>query len=476
MKKDILISKAITEITQGLYKSGEKFDSVRDLSQRYKVSHVTASVILNELVSTGLLDSKERSGHYVTQDKALLIRYGSSNTSRPTKENLLAHLVESENSQEIIALGTAATMTELVPTKELMDSIPSKSLHFKDSLSKYSYPPGNFELRFQISKLMNRSKADDIILTNGATEGMFLAVNSIIKPGDSVLINSPTFYGTINLLQSFNINIIEITNSIEKINFPKIEHELKTNKTIKAGIFQVNIPNPHGRSLQDKEKIKLVNLFKKYNRKIIEDDTYSHLSFESEHLNSLYSYDTSEDTVYYCSSFSKTLGPGLRVGWTIPPKDEYKSLLKQKLAMSFSGATNNEALVLSLLKKKGFYNRHIKKVKREFQRNIRYLQMKFEKNLSKEVKVSSPQGAFSIWIELPKSIDTFKIYTKLIEKKIAITPGVVYSSNQNYKNCIRLNCALDFNREVKKAIDEVIYEINTACTITDSKDTDQDQQ
>lgn len=462
MKKDKIIITILKEISAGLYLPGEAFESVRGLASKYAISHMTAHGIICELIDMGILESKFKAKSTITKDRKLLEAFVIEYTSLPTKINkkqLLSYLLGVETNSEITNFGTAINMEEIVPKNYLINGDGLKKNYF----SRYSYPPGGLEARSHLAKRLSTKNlkiaAQDIILTNGALEGISLCLNLLLSPGDKVLICTPAFYGTIHLLNQLKNKVVEIKH-LKKFPLNEIEASLKNDKKIKVGLFQSNYSHPTGKSISENEKKKLVEIFKKYSRVIIEDDTYQFLGYEKQTSTNLAVYDLTNEVVFTCSSFSKVLGPGTHFGWIVSPEHFVEKIISYKISYSFSTQLLNEKLVDSFMKNENQFNRHLDKIRKMFETNSIYIYDYLLKNLNCSCLVIKPEGAFSIWIELPKKVDSFLIYEELIKLKISITPGDVYSLNDSYKNFIRINSARTITDNTELALKKICDVIN----------------
>ncbi|MCO4783329.1 MAG: PLP-dependent aminotransferase family protein [Candidatus Cloacimonetes bacterium] len=452
------------EINNSIYKVGEKLPSIRDVCTIYSCSHMTAVSAFSDLERKGYIQSQERSGHYVLNTKTnidqitdLIVSYADSNVS-----NLVSQLLETENDPDILPLGTNVKFENYFPIKKALNLIPLKSDAFLSLYTKYSYPPGSKVLRSQIAKRLHWRDVDvspkEMIITHGVTEGTYLALKVLTNPGDKVVISSPCFFGILNILEQLKLRVVEVPSChINGVNLSVVEKVLDE-EDIKVGVFQTNFENPKGCLTSNEDKQVLVEMFAKRNAFIVEDDINGELSHSSKLMSNLKSYDKTKDVVFSAGSFSKTMGPGFRVGWLIPCKKYYQKVIKAKLSTSFSGIRINEKILELFLTEGTMYNKQLKQITTSFQENVLSIRSMILNNMFEGCIVSNPQGGFCLWIEFPKKIDSFILYKQLLKEKIAITPGHIFSTKKLYENCIRLNCAIKADRRVENAI-QLIFEI-----------------
>lgn len=458
VKRTVIVEQIENDIYNRVYQAGEQLPSVRELCKKYGCSHMTAFNALLDLASNGLIEGRERAGYFVLgleQDD--LSQDYIRGVEEPNIANILTHLIETESHDNIHPLGTAARMEMLLPMKQILESAKVKEQFFRNSFSAYSYAPGDIELRRQISKRLNwreiKSLPEELIITNGATEAMFLSLRALTSPGDSVIISTPCFFGTINMLEQLKLRVIEVPSITGVgVDVASIKRMLARNPEIKAGVFQVNYDNPTGDSLSESDRKELVKIFKEYGIFIVEDDTYGELSHDGDILSNLKKYDKGSEVVFSCGSFSKTLGPGFRVGWISPPTKFIEKLKRLRLGTTFSGVTVSEKLLSQYLKKKGRYEKHLVNLNATFKENVNSIRELCEEYLPEGTIISRPRGGFCLWVKFDKKLDSFLLYKNLIKKNIAISPGIIFSSKHLFPNYIRINCGVELNEKVEKSI------------------------
>ena len=226
-----------------------------------------------------------------------------------------------------------------------------------------------------------------------------------------------------------------------------LEHLQKAIKkfAVKACVFVPNFNNPLGSCMPDENKKRLVELITKHNIPLIEDDIYGELYFGKTRPRNCKYYDT-RGMVLHCSSFSKSLSPGYRIGWVMPGK--YFDVVKQlKRIQNISSPTLTQAAIAHYLKH-GRYEFHLKNLRKALHtQSLRYVQA-IIKYLPEDTKVSRPHGGFILWLELNKKINAFKLRTEAMKHHISIVPGKIFSAGNNYSNCIRISFGKPWNDDV----------------------------
>jgi DNA-binding transcriptional MocR family regulator len=464
VRKKYIIEQIERDIYNKVLVSGEKLPSVRELCLKYGCSHMTAYNTLSDLCVKGIVISRDRSGHYVSDERAIFgMKEIEGDLLRdPSQAAIIPHLIETERHSNILPLGTAARLDLLLPIKKIFEKIPNKEIFFRKWLSSYSYPPGDCDLRNEIAKHMSWRKVntltENIVLTNGATEAMYISLLTLVNPGDCIIVASPFFFGTRQFIDQLKLKVIEIPYLKGGIvDLEKIELALLRNKEIKLGIFQVNFNNPDGALVSQSDRQALVDLFRDHDTYLVEDDTYGDLSHDHKYMNNLKSFDKYNDTVFSCSSFSKTLGPSFRVGWVIPPAKYIERVCLVKLSTSFSGNLANEKLIANFLKKRKAYERHLKYLNESFKDNMTKMLFDIENLFPSNITVTKPRGGFCLWVDLGKGFDSFNLYKELIKNNIAVSPGAVFSTENLYGHFIRINCAINYDEKVYNGLKTIAH-------------------
>lgn len=462
MKKGLLYleiaSVMALEIEKGVYREGEKILSLRALARRFNCTVETALKAYVELEKKGLLFAKARSGFVVAKKmNSIELKLEAINLENLRAHEVLGHLLKIEGKREVIGFGTALRTPHLFPLKKIYSQVTGANKVFQELDSHYSYPPGPEGLRLQIAKRLSArgmsATKEQILICAGATEAIFLSLLLTTKTGDNVLVHSPCFFGSLNSMAALGLNVFEVMgedlNEIEKI----IKKE-----NIKVLIVQANFQQSTGTSFSEKLKKGLVEICAHHNVKIIEDDAYGELNHTGNLISNLRKHDKN-NIVFSCGTFSKTLGPGLRLGWIYADDKLIEELVVLKLATTYSSSAHTEKAV-ELFLKNNSYQRHLSRMNRILAGNIKIIRSSLVKSLPDFVKISNPKGGFSLWINFDSRLDSFELYKKLMKENIAVSPGHIFTTGKKYRNEIRINCGLEMTKEVKRALQRMIDIIN----------------
>ncbi len=452
-------------IEQGLYRHGEKLPSVRNLSQEHGVSISTVQQAYQVLENLQLIRPQPRSGYFVAPRKAQPpVPAMSRPVQRPvevTQWDEVLTLLEARGDREIINFGGGTpdvTQPSLKPLWREMSRLAQHNVH--DVLS-YDPLPGQRELRTQISRLMLDSGSsvdpDDIVITNGCHGALALALLAVCKPGDIVAVESPSFYGTMQLLRGFDIKAIEIPTDPETgISIEALEMALEQ-WPIKGVILVPNCNNPLGFIMPEARKKAVLTLAQRHDIVIFEDDIYGELATEYPRPRTIKSFDI-DGRVLLCSSFTKSVAPGLRVGWIIPGRYRDR-VLHMKYAAIGTNVPSTQ-LAMAAFIREGHYHRHVRRMRQIYQQHLETYTCWVRQYFPCEICVTRPQGGFMLWIELPETVDMLCVSRQLCRLKLQIAPGSLFSASGKYRNCLRINCAMplsDKNREAIQKVGEAVH-------------------
>lgn len=445
-------------IEQGLYQSGERLPSVRGLSQEHGVSISTVQQAYHILEDQQLITPQPRSGYFVAPRKAVHpVPALTRPAQRPieiTQWDEVLDLINSRTKQEMTSFGSGIPDLTQPTIKPLWREMTKIIQNQPSALLRYDCIYGLPALREQIARLMLDSHClvtpDDIVVTNGCAEALSIAIRAVCEPGDIVAVESPSFHGTMQMLRGFGIKVIEIpTDSVTGISVEALELALEQ-WPIKAVFLVPQCNNPLGFIMPVDRKKAILQLAQRFDIAIIEDDVYGELAYEYPRPITIKSMDV-DGRVLLCSSFSKTLSPGLRVGWIIPGR-YWERALHMKYIGTGSTTTITQQLVANFIQS-GHYHRHVRRMRQHYKRNLDIFTRWVRHYFPCGICVSRPQGGFLMWIELPENVDTVRLNQALCHKNIYIAVGSLFSASGKYRNCLRLNYALTFNPATEGALE-----------------------
>ncbi|MEH6385933.1 MULTISPECIES: aminotransferase-like domain-containing protein [unclassified Colwellia] len=444
-KYEQLAHKLMRQIEDNKWRCNEKLPSIRDLASIYSVSKISVQKALHTLEARGIVFVKTKSGYYVSAVKPQQqISQGLTQIDKPK-------LVDVPEIFYEIMERTAAF--DIAPINLDITKPPNHLLllnrHISRALRKnpqnnalyYCEPTGYLPLRHQISEHYRRRdlhiSEQEICITSGCQNSLFLALTATCEPGDIVAIESPAFYGVLQLLQQLKLKVLELPTSYT-IGLTADSLEEATKKwDIKACVLTANFATPTGALIPTKEKRKIAALATEKNIIIIEDDIYGDLGFHSK-VESLKNYDTQGNFIL-CSSFSKSLSRDLRLGWIVAGKHLNK-IVHMKLVYQLSTSQAIQYGLSSFLAE-GHFERHLHQYRKVLLKQRDQLTDAIADNWKISTTFTVPDGGLAIWVQLPTEIDTFLLYKDAIAQGIIITPGRLFSSVKKFSNCLRLSFA-----------------------------------
>ncbi|KFC35100.1 PLP-dependent aminotransferase family protein [Elizabethkingia anophelis] len=463
MKNDFLYSsithKLSAQIKSGVLKEGERLPSVRALCQNHNVSMNTAKRVFLELESQSLIYSVPQSGYFVSQLPYL--RLPLPETSKPSpvassnEPNELINKVFTNIGREDLTLfSIGAPDGELIPLPQLKKEVIQATRTLKGGGTSYESLQGNVTLRRMIAaRSLNwggNLNEDEIITTNGGMNSLSFCLMALTKPGDTIAIESPCYPGILQLAISLRLKVLELPTHPETgLLVDELE---KLVSKIDICLLIPNFNTPLGSCMPDENKKAVVQLLSKHNIPIVEDDVYGDLHFGNKRPSCCKAFDT-EGNVLWCSSISKTLAAGYRVGWIAPGK--YKDqIMKLKLVHSIcSNSIINESVGSFL--KSGKYEKHLWQLRKTLQENYLNYAQTIAQHFPEGTKISQPKGGLALWVEFSGDINTVELFELAMKKNICIAPGRVFTLQDQYHNCMRLTLGLPWNESLKEKLIEV---------------------
>jgi len=459
-------------IEEGTLPPGERMPSVRRLSRERGISITTVLHAYRLLENGGYLEVRAQSGHYVRSrlGQRPAARGGASSSvieappelGRPlhgpvivNRWSMISTLLADLQNPNLLQLGAVVPDPELLPIDRLHRTLISVARRLGAKAEGYQISQGLRALRVEIARRMMVGGADlapdDLIVTLGAQEGVNLCLRAICQPGETVAVESPCYYGFLQILELQGLKALELPVhpreglSLEALGWA-LEHH-----PIKAALLIPNFNNPSGFTMPDDRKQALVGMLSRRGIPIIEDDLYGDLAYDDQRPRLLKAYDRA-GLVLSCSSISKTLAPGFRVGWAAPGRWK-EDVRRLKIVGTVSNPSLPQFAIADFLANGG-YERHLRQIRREYRRRTQWLSDAVVRHFPQGTSVSQPEGGFHLWVELPEGCDTLSLYPKAVAAGMTLGPGVLFSTSDRFRRCLRLNAA--FARpEIEPKIEEL---------------------
>ncbi|WP_286235687.1 PLP-dependent aminotransferase family protein [Thalassotalea sediminis] len=430
------------EINQQRWLAGEKLPSIRALSCKFGFSINTVVHALRELEAQSIVEASVKRGYFVKSK----VNQGANSMS-------LAHEVA------LVKVSLPVLFYDIMATGAAFDILPKSERAKPDnallSLNRairrvtrsqahdlamyYDAPLGDISLRRQLSLRYRQRGAllneEQFCITSGCQHALFLALLCITKPGDNVAVESPAFYGVLQSLEQLSLNIIEIPSCAETgMDINALEQAL--NKwPIKACIVTPSFATPTGARMPLNKQKMLLNLATKFDFTIIEDDIYGDMSFNGT-LSPLKALDETGNVIL-CGSMSKALSKDLRIGWIVGGKYQDR-LIRLKLATSLASSKAHQQ-GLAMFMAEGGYRRHLQQLVSALVRHKQQLIQAITSYLPEYIAYTNPEGGNSLWIALPKEVDSYQLYLNAKKQGITLTPGQLFSVSGHYTHYLRMS-------------------------------------
>jgi DNA-binding transcriptional MocR family regulator len=440
-----LAGRLIDHIQEGVYPVGSRLPSVRALAKSEQVSIATVTSAYSVLEERGWAEPKPKSGYFVKRaaiESLNMPKRSRAKTSpRAVTVAELAMAVQRGAAASKGVVFSAAVPDLDFPISEVVKRNFTRLSRYQSSFGNgYDIPEGLLELRKQIARRAVDAglhiSPDALITTMGAQNAISHALRALTTAGDIVAVESPCYFGVLQMIEGFGLKAIEIpTDPVTGMSVDALTLALQR-WPIKAILTIPAFSNPLGCIIPMEKKRILIQLAQRYDIPIIEDDIYGDLQFEGRRSKALKSIDP-DGRVLWCSSVSKTMDPHLRVGW-IAPGRYYNEVLQQKFVSEISSPSLPQ-LVTAEIMKKGLYDRHLRHARVSY--HLRYMRLL---ELAREyfphsMRVSSAKGGLVAWFEMPRSVDATELYYICREEDIHLAPGELFSVSGLYQNCFRLS-------------------------------------
>ncbi len=447
-------------IAAGILAPGDRLPSVRERALPERVSVSTVLPAYQLLEARDLVEARPQSGHYVrlparpTPAPEPAISAPSRRAAEPEVSDLVRRVYAAARDERLVQLGAAVPSIQLLPSKPLNRILAALAREVGSVGLAYDMPPGWPPLRQQLSR---RSlswgcalSADDFITTCGASEAVSLCLLAVARPGDIVAIESPAYYGVLRVVEALGLKALEIpTHPRDGIQLDALAEALRRHP-VRAVLVVTNFSNPLGTVMPDARKQELVELVRRAEVPLVEDDIYGDLHFGPLRPRAAKAWDK-EGWVMLCGSFSKTLAPGWRVGWAAPGRfREQVELLK--FAQTVATPTLLQMAIAEFLQAGG-YDRHLRTLRRALAGQMQRMRETLSQVLPEGTRITRPEGGTLLWVQMPDGVDALALHAEALERGIAIAPGPIFSATgTGYPSCIRINTGMADDERIHAAL------------------------
>lgn len=441
----------------GTLQAGMRAPSLRSLAQQHGTSISTAQQAYRLLEDRGVLEARPKSGFYIRPGSAVGLERPAL-SQPPQDASLIAiggvlDLLEQGASPDLAPLGCAVPDAKLLAAGRLDRFLARAARNKGTQYNSYLEPRGLLDLRQQIARRALRwgqaLAPEDLAITYGCTEALSLALSAVTRPGDTVAIESPTYFGLLQTLESKGLKALELpTHATDGLDLNALSSALERHP-VRACLFSSSFNNPLGCLMPDAKKRALVRILAEHDVPLIEDDIYGDIYFGETRPKPFLALAPDAD-ILYCSSFSKVLAPGYRVGW-LATKRHLTRVLEAKFANTLCGAVLPQAALADFLSSGG-YDNHLRRMRRVFAQNIDRMTRAVARHFPASTKITRPSGGFVLWLELPPQFDSRAVYALALKEGVCFAPGDVFSASDRYRHCLRLSCGHTWDASLEAAV------------------------
>lgn len=432
-------------IRAGSLRPGDRLPSVRELKQQRGCSASTVFAAYYHLEAQGLIETRPRSGYFVAQR----VRQASSepDAAQPVDEamavdvsTLVFQVLAQARQRDMVPLGSAFPSPALFPLRQLATGLSRALKQMDPWQTMEDLSPGNAALRHQLAlrygTLGIHVPASELVVTSGAMEALNLALEVTTQPGDLVAIETPTFYATLQALERRGLKAIEVqTHPRTGVSLASLRKVLAS-QPVKACWFMPTFQNPMGCTMPDEAKAELVQLLSERGIPLIEDDVYGELHHGARRPPPAKAWDR-DGWVLHCSSFSKSLAPGYRIGWVAAGRFAV-ALGRHKLMSSLATALPSQLALQEYLQHKRL-DRHLRSLRLALGRQQAATLRAIEQHFPAGTRVTRPDGGYFLWVELPAGVDALAIHAQALRQGIGVAPGHLFSADRRYRHHLRIN-------------------------------------
>jgi DNA-binding transcriptional MocR family regulator len=446
------------QIQEGVFRVGERLPSVRQLCASERVSPSSAMQALSLLEARGLIEARPKSGFYVRNRRA-----GSAPQPRPSRcalkpalvgvSDIVGQVFKQAGDPRMVPLGAALPSPALLPNDRLSRCLALAARSEPECMGRYDVRPGHPELLRQLARRFAACGCtvpqDEIVVTFGAMEALNVAVRAVTRPGDIVVVESPCYFGILEVLESLGLRALPIPGTCEEgIDLDLLETAIERHR-VKAVALVPSFNNPSGSCMSQPRRERLMALLADHGIPLIEDDIYGDLHFGPERPLPVKALDR-DGLVLYCGSFSKTLAPGLRVGWVAAGR--YTEQARRLKFISSTTTPSINQLAIARYLESAAMDRHLRGLRQAFRTQVAQISEAIVESFPSGTALSQPAGGFYLWVQLPEGVDALDLHRLAAEENIYIAPGQIFCPHTDIRNRIRISCGYPCDARIRKSI------------------------
>ena len=450
-------------IQSGVLAPAERIPSVRSLVRTHRVSLSTALQACRQLESDGLIEARPRSGYFVRpRHRASTLPAKEPDPHRPLDpasfvgihDRVSDFIAKCERHATPFDFALAAASPAHYPADALKQAMTRTLRRHPEMLVKRVPPLGHPDLRAVLARRalevgMNLDP-DEIVITHGCIEALNLALRAVARPGDTIAVESPVYFGLLQVLESLGMRALEIPTSPQHgISVDALELALQTHPRLRAVVVVPNFQNPLGCVMPDSDKARLAALCERHQVAVIEDDTYGSLCDDGQLRPAVKAWDRTGNVIY-CASMHKTLAPGMRLGWMSGGRWSSRVAML-KFAQSRPNEPLAQVAVAEYMGSKA-YDRHMNRLRLQLKRQRTRVAEAIGNYFPPGTRMSLPVGGMLLWVELPEQRNSDQVFERALAQGIRTAPGTMFSNSGRYGHFLRLSCGSDYTSHMDAAM------------------------
>jgi DNA-binding transcriptional MocR family regulator len=450
-------------IQAGSLKPGDKLPSLRALMRLHGISLSTALQLCRTMEGEGWVEARDRSGYFVRRPRRLAIatmEEPAANVAPDPAQYVGIHAKVSDfvarrrQSEVRVDFSLARGAPELYPAQALQ-TIMMRLLRQRPALLTTAAPSrSRTPLREAAARRGLRAgmtlSPDEVLSTNGCIEALNLALRAVAQPGDTVAVESPTFYGLLQVLESLGMRAVEIPTSPQTgLSVEALEMALEAYDNIKAVVVVPHLQNPLGSVMPDAHKQRLVALCEQHGVALIEDDTYSELLDGDPPARSIKSWDRTGNVIH-CASLHKILAPGMRLGWISAGRWHGRVEM-----LKYTQTRSNEELsqwAAGEFMGTGAYDRHLRRLRERLKVQREQTADAIAAHFPPGTRLNLPPGGLQLWVELPERLPSRRVFNAALRERILVAPGTLFSNSARFDHYLRINCGWPYDDAIEAGL------------------------
>lgn len=451
-----LAQQIIDQIELGVWQPGDRLPSLREQVTHSGLSFMTVGHAYQMLESQGRIVARPQSGYFVAPRPVSQKLTPPAQVMRDEAVDINTYIfdvLQASCDASVLPFGSAFPDPHLFPQQQLNRSLAAIGKTATAMSVIENLPPGNAALRHAIARRYAQQgmtvSPDEIVITAGALEALNLSLQAVTEPGDWVIVENPCFYGALQALERLRLKALSVATDVkEGIDLEALAQALN-DYPVKACWLMTNSQNPLGFTLSADKKAKLVALLAQHNVTLIEDDVYSELYYGREKPLPAKAWDT-RDMTLHCSSFSKCLVAGFRIGWVAAGKHARRIQQLQLMSTLSTSSPVQLALVDYLSTQR--YDAHLRRLRRTLAARKQQSWQALLRHLPPEVKIHHNDSGYFLWIELPAPLDAGKLSEQALTHRISIAPGKMFSTSDAWVPFFRFNTSWEWGDRQEQAV------------------------